>query len=106
MILEQALVKLVNGDIMLTLNRTIEDNLFEFIDEGWLFNYMDEIDVKLKDYKDKSWIDKEHSNRNEIYIMLELDPSKYKLTETFKVDRIEELKDYYDKITENIKSNF
>lgn len=38
--------------------------------------------------------------------MLELDPSKYKLTETFKVDRIEELKDYYGKITENIKSNF
>jgi hypothetical protein len=91
---------------MLTLNRTIEDNLFEFIDDGWLFNYMDEIDVKLKDYKDKAWINKEHSNRNEIYIMLELDTSKYKLTETFKVDRIEELKDYYDKITENIKSNF
>ena len=67
---------------MLTLNRTIEDNLFEFIDEGWLFNYMDEIDAKLKDYKDKTWIDKENSNRNEIYIMLELDPSKYELTET------------------------
>ncbi len=57
---------------MLTLNRTIKDNLFEFIDEGWLFNYMDEIDVKLKDYKDKTWIDKEHSSRNEIYIMLEI----------------------------------
>lgn len=62
--------------------------------------------MKLKDYKDTAWIDKEHSNRNEIYIILELDPSKYNLTETSKVDRIEELKDYYDKITENLKSNF
>ncbi|MGF7118287.1 hypothetical protein [Methanobacterium oryzae] len=67
---------------------------------------MDEIDVKLKDYKDTTWIDKEHSNSNEIYIILELDPSKYKLTETSKVDRIEELKDYYDKITKDMKSNF
>lgn len=89
---------------MLTLNRTIKENLFEFIDDGVLFNFMDDIDKRLKDYNEKTWIDKEHSNRNEIYVMLELDPSKHELTETYKVEKIEAFKDYYDKITEEVKS--
>ena len=38
--------------IVLNLNRRIRNNLFEFIGDGWLFNYMDEIDTKLKDYKE------------------------------------------------------
>lgn len=87
---------------MLTLNRTIDNNLFEFIDDGLFFNYMDEINVKLKNYNEKAWIDKEHSSRNEIYVMLELDPSKHELTETYKVDKIEGFKGYYDKLIENI----
>ncbi len=90
---------------MLSLNRTINDNLFEFMDDGVLFNYMDDMDTRLKNYKEKAWIDKEHSSRNEIYVMLELNPSKHELTETYKVDEIEDFKGYYDKIIEEIKSN-
>ncbi|MGB9936980.1 MAG: hypothetical protein ACPK7O_04620 [Methanobacterium sp.] len=90
---------------MLTLNRTIKENVFEFIDDGWLFNYIKEIDVNLNGYKDKVYVDKEASNRNEIYVILELDPSKYELTESNKVDQIEEFKAYYDNVTENIKDN-
>jgi hypothetical protein len=89
---------------MLTLNRNIKENIFEFVDEGWLFNNMDEIDVELKEYKDKAYLDKQNSNRNEIYIVLELDPAKYDLTESNKVNQIEEFKDYYDKVTKDIKA--
>jgi hypothetical protein len=88
---------------MLTLNRNIKENVFEFVDDGWLFNSMHEIDVELKEYKDKAYVDKQNSNRNEIYIDLELDESKYNLTETNKVNQIEEFKGYYDKVTEDIK---
>ena len=87
--------------IMLTLNRNIKENIFEFVDEGWLFNYMDEIDIEIKEYKDKAYVDKQNSNRNEIYIVLELDPSKYNLTESNKVDQIEEFKKYYDNATKD-----
>lgn len=90
---------------MLTLNRNIKENVFEFVDDGWLFNSMDEIDVELKEYKDKAYVDKQNSNRNEIYIVLELDKSKYNLTETNKVNQIEEFKGYYDKVTEDIKAS-
>lgn len=90
---------------MLTLNRNIKENIFEFIDDGWLFSYIDEIDVKLEGYKDKVYIDKDSSNRNEIYVILELDPSKYELTESNKVNQIEELKDYYDIVTKDIREN-
>lgn len=89
---------------MLTLNREIKENILEFVDEGWLFNYMDEIDAELRHYKDKSYIEKQNSNRNEIYIMLVLDTSKYDLTESNKVIQIEEFKAFYDNATENIKS--
>jgi hypothetical protein len=89
---------------MLTLNRNIKENIFEFVDEGWLFNNMDEIDVELKEYKDNAYLDKQNSNRNEIYIVLELDPAKYDLTESNKVNQIEEFKDYYDKVTKDIKA--
>jgi len=91
---------------MLNLTRTIKDNLFEFTDDGILFNYVDDMDSRLKKCSEKAWIDKEYSNRNEIYVMLELDPSKHELTETYKVDEIESFRGCYDKITENIKSNF
>ncbi len=65
---------------------------------------MDEINTELNEYKDNAYLDKENSNRNEIYIILELDLEKYDLTESNKVNQIEQFKDYYDKITENIKN--
>lgn len=89
---------------MLTLNRNIEENIFEFIDDGYLFNYIDEINAELKEYKDSAYIDKDNSNRNEIYIVLKLDPSKYNLTESNKVLQIENFKGYYDKVREKIKA--
>ena len=89
---------------MLTLHRRIKDNLFEFIDDGVFFNCMDDIDERLKKCSEKAWIDKEYSNRNEIYVMMELDYSKHKLTETYKVDKIEMFNECYDKIIENIKA--
>ena len=48
---------------MLTLNRTIRDNLFEFMDNGALFNYIDDVDTSLKNHKEKVWI------RNTVAVM-------------------------------------
>jgi hypothetical protein len=90
---------------MINLNRNIKENAFESEEDAWNYNTMHERDVDLKEYKDKAYVDKQNSNRNEIYIVLELDKSKYNLTETNKDNQIEEFKGYYDKVTEDIKAN-
>lgn len=88
---------------MLTLNRNINENTFEFVDEEWLFNTMDEINVELKEYKDNTYVDIQSSNRKKIY-NFEAWSSKYNLTKSNKVNQIEESKYYYDKVTNDIKA--
>ena len=79
-------------------------NIFTFLDDGWLFDYIGEINMKLKSYKEEAFVDELFSNPKEIIVLLKLDYF-HELTPEYMESVIQEFKEYYecviDKITDN-----
>lgn len=79
-------------------------NIFTFLDDGRLFDYIGEINMKLKSYKEEAFIDELFSNPKEIIVLLKLDYF-HELTPEYMESVIQEFKEYYecviDKITDN-----
>lgn len=75
---------------------------FLFLDDGWLFDYIEEINVKLKAYKEEVFIDELFSNPKEIRILLKLGYFN-ELTPEYIESQIQEFKKYYECIVTKIK---
>lgn len=77
-------------------------NILSFLDDGWLFDYIDEINMKLKDYREEAFVDELFSNPKEIIILLKLDYF-HELTPEYLESVILEFKEYYECIVSKIE---
>lgn len=75
---------------------------FLFLDDGWLFDHIEEINAKLKTYKENAFVDELFSNPKEIIILLKLDYF-HELTPKYVESQIQEFKKYYDSIIAKIE---
>ena len=76
-------------------------NIFSFLDDGWLFDYIDEINTKLKAYKEEAFIDELFSSPKEIIVLLKLDYF-HELTPEYVESVIREFKEYYECVVDTI----
>ena len=76
-------------------------NIFSFLDDGWLFDYIDEINMKLKAYKEEAFIDELFSSPKEIIVLLKLDYFN-ELTPEYVESVIHEFKEYYECVVDTI----
>ena len=79
-------------------------NIFTFLDDGWLFDYMGEINMKLKTYKEEAFVDELFSNPKEIIVLLKLDYF-HELTPEYMESVIQEFKEYYECVVDKITDN-
>ncbi|MGB9979595.1 hypothetical protein [Methanobacterium sp.] len=79
-------------------------NIFTFLDDGWLFDYIEEINMKLKAYKEEAFVDELFSNPKEIIILLKLDYF-HELTPEYIESVIHEFKEYYECVVNKIMDN-
>jgi hypothetical protein len=77
---------------------------FLFLDDGWLFDHMEEINAKLREFKEEAFIDELFSNPKEIIVLLKLGYF-HELTPKYIESQIQEFKEYYDCIVTKIKNN-
>ena len=80
-------------------------NIFTFLDDGWLFDYIGEINMKLKSYKEEAFIDELFSNPKEIIVLLKLDYF-HELTPEYMESVIQEFKEYYECVVDKITDNY
>ena len=73
-----------------------------FLDDGWLFDYIEKINVKLKGYNGETFIDELFSNPKEIRILLKLGYFN-ELTPKYIESQIQEFKEYYERIVTKIE---
>lgn len=76
-----------------------------FLDDGQLFDYINEINMKLKTYKEEAFVDELFSYPKEIIILLKLDYF-YELTPEYIESQIQEFKEYYGRIVTKIKDKY
>jgi len=77
-------------------------NILSFLDDGWLFDHISEINTKLKDYKEEAFVDELFSNPKEIIVLLKLDYF-HELTPEYVESVILEFKEYYEHIVARIE---
>lgn len=87
---------------MLKYRGIIGQNILSFLDDGWLFDYMDEINIKLEEYKEEAFVDELFSNPKEIIVLLKLDYF-HELTPEYVGYVIQEFKEYYGCIVSKIE---
>lgn len=80
-------------------------NIFSFLDDGWLFDYIEEINMKLKAYKQEAFIDELFSNPKEIIVLLKLDYFNG-LTPEYIESAICEFKEYYEGVVDTIMDSY
>ena len=76
-------------------------NIFTFLDDGLLFDYIKEINMKLKAYKEEAFIDELFSNPKEIIVLLKLDYF-HELTPEYIESVICDFKEYYECVVDKI----
>ena len=80
----------------------VTGHTFLFLDDGWLFDHIEEINGKLKSYKENAFVDELFSNPKEIIILLKLDYF-HELTPKYVESQIWEFKKYYESIIAKIE---
>ncbi len=76
-------------------------NIFTFLDDGLLFDYIEEINMKLKAYKEEAFVDELFSNPQEIIVLLKLDYF-HELTPEYIESVICDFKEYYECVVDKI----
>ena len=76
-------------------------NIFTFLDNGLLFDYIEEINAKLKAYKEEAFVDELFSNPKEIIVLLKLDYF-HELTPEYIESVIYDFKEYYECVVDKI----